>query len=530
MIKEEIKTYSGGLGILAGDTIKAMADLSVPSCAITLLYRNGFFKQKIVNDYQIEEDDIWDYKKVLKTTNKKVKINIYNTEIFIEIYKYEYVGVTGHKIPIYFLDTNLDENPDWAKDLTSKLYLGDRLAQEIVLGVGGYKALKELGINEGIEKYHMNEGHSAFLTLELYKELGLKNGYNDEQVKEKCIFTTHTPIPAGHDKFDYDKVYSALSSEKSILPWHLKQIAGENQLNTTKLALHFSKYHNAVSRKHMEVTKKMFPNEEMDYITNGVHLDTWVCKYFKELYELNLPNWKKDYSTLKDSFKIPNSQIFKAHLLAKKDLIEYVNQNNITNTKLDENILTIGFARRFIQYKDAELIFENIEDLKRIGKKVQFIFAGKSHRNDGIGKDIMKRIIDHSRELKDYIKIVFLENYDIEMAKKLVSGCDLWLNTPIIPNEASGTSGMKAAANGVMHFSRLDGWAIESFEKNGGGFVINEYQDFINTLEFKIIPMFYSNNKTIWVENMKLSIANSASYFNTHRMVKEYLKKAYKID
>lgn len=529
-ICERIKTYSGGLGILAGDTVKAMADLSVPVCAVTLLYRNGFFKQKIVDDYQNEIDDIWDYKKILEDTGKFVYVNLYNTKVKIQIYKYEYLGISGSKVPIYFLDTNLDENPDWVKDITSRLYLGNRLAQEIVLGIGGYRALKELGLNKTIEKYHMNEGHSAFLTLEIYKELGFKNGFNDEQVRKKCVFTTHTPIPAGHDKFDYNDVYNALSSEKDIIPWHIKQIAGNDLLNTTKLALYFSSFHNAVSRKHMETTKKMFPNYNIDYITNGVHLLTWTSKQFKELYDKYIPNWKNDYSELKKIHSIPNSEIFRTHKITKENLINFVNQNNIIGLKLDKEILTIGFARRFIGYKDAELIFENIDNLKRIGKKVQFIFSGKAHRRDGIGKDIMRRIIKHSRELKDFVKIAFIENYDIEIAKLLVSGCDLWLNTPIIPKEASGTSGMKASANGVPHFSRLDGWAIEGFERNGGGFVITEYQDFVNTLEYKIIPMFYSNNKTIWVENMKLAIANSASYFNAHRMVKEYLEKAYKIN
>lgn len=528
-IKEEIKTYSGGLGILAGGTIKAMADLEVPFCAITLLYKYGFFKQKIVNDYQEELNDCWDYKNILIDTKKEIKVNISGTDIYVKIWKYEYTGITGHKIPIYFLDTHLEKNPLWACQLTDNLYQGDRLSQEIILGIGGIRALKELEINT-IEKYHMNEGHSSFLTLELYKNNGKENNiWSDEEIKNKCVFTTHTPIPAGHDKFSYSEIYEKLKGEIDILPLHIKKLAGEDLLNTTLLALNFSSYHNGVSKKHGDVTKKMFPNFEIDYITNGVHLQSWTSKYFKELYNKYMPGWEKQNSKLKEIFKIPNSQIYRAHQLAKEELIDFINQKNIVDTTLKKNVLTIGFARRFIQYKDAELIFENLEELKKLGGKVQFIFAGKSHKNDPWGKNIMKDIIDNANDLKEHIQIAFLENYDIEIAKKLVAGCDLWLNTPIPPSEASGTSGMKAVVNGCLHFSRVDGWAIESFERNGGGFPIAEYEDFIRTLEFKIIPMYYSENKTSWVEEMKLSIGNSATYFNTHRMAKEYISKAYKI-
>ena len=529
-IDEEIKTYSGGLGILAGDTIKAMADLEVPFCAVTLLYKYGYFRQKFdENNRQIELEDSWNYEKVLVDTNKKVKVNISGEDIFIKIWKYEYIGVTGHVVPIYYLDTHLENNSGWEKELTNKLYVGDRLSQEIVLGIGGARALKELG-HDKLEKYHMNEGHSVFLTLELYKTYGETKGWDNGYVKEKCAFTTHTPIPAGHDKFKYEDVYEKLKGEDKIIPLHIKKMAGEDELNTTRLALSFSSYHNAVSRKHMEVTKDMFSDFAIDYITNGIHSSTWTNKHMALVFDRYISDWKVDFTKLIDVFKIPNSEIYKAHLNAKKELIEFVNNNNnLVKTKLDENVLTIGFARRFIQYKDAELIFHNTDDLKRLGKKVQFIFAGKSHKNDSVGKDIMQRIIEKSKELSEFISIAFIENYDIEIAKKLVSGCDVWLNTPIPFNEASGTSGMKAAVNGCIHFSRLDGWSIESFEKNGGGFPINEYSDFIKTLEFKIIPMYYNQNKTSWIEEMKLSIGNSGSYFNTHRMAREYISKAYKL-
>ncbi|MCA9460124.1 MAG: alpha-glucan family phosphorylase [Nanoarchaeota archaeon] len=529
-IDEKIKTYSGGLGILAGDTIKAMADKKVPFCAVTLLYRHGFFKQKIgINNLQEEFDDDWDYENILEDTKKEIIINILGEDVVIKIWKYEYVGVSGHKIPIYFLDSNLGKNKDWMKDLTKALYVGDRIAQEMILGIGGVRALKELGIYDTIQKFHMNEGHSAFLTLELYKILGTENGFDDGQVQEKCIFTTHTPIAAGHDKFEYNDIYDHFRGETDMLPWHLKKIAGDDKLNMTLLALNLSCFHNAVSKKHGEVSKGMFPQFTIDYITNGIHTRSWLDPYLTQIYDKYMSGWREDFTLLKNVFKVPNTEIYIAHGKAKKDLIEFVNKKNITGAKLKEDVLTIGFARRFIGYKDAELIFKNIDNLKKLGTKVQFIFAGKSHAHDGIGKDIMRRIISHAKELKESVSIAFIEDYNISVAKKLVSGCDLWLNTPIPFNEASGTSGMKAAANACIHFSRLDGWAIESFEMNGGGFPIHEYCDFIQTLEYKIIPMFYSKNKTSWVEEMKLSIANSGGFFNTHRMVDEYLKKGYKL-
>ncbi len=529
-IDNALKTYSGGLGILSGDTIKAMADLSVPFCAVTLLYREGFFKQKISeNDLQTELADTWDYENLLINTNKEIKIKIWDEDVFVKIWKYEYEGVSSHKIPIYYLDTNHEKNSQRGKEITQNLYRGDRIAQEIVLGIGGVRALREL--NYGIlDKYHMNEGHSAFLTLELYRIFGKEeNSWDDKYVKDRCVFTTHTPIEAGHDKFDYDIVLSYLKNEEDIIPWHIKKLAGEDKLNMTLLALNLSSYANAVSKKHSEITKIMFKGYEIDYITNGVHAPFWASSYMRDLFDKYIPNWRFDSENLNQVFKIPNSELFMAHKKSKKQFLDLVKEIGLIKANLDENKLTIGFARRFISYKDAELIFTNLDQLKAMGKEVQFIFAGKSHANDGYGKEIMQRIIRKAKELKNDVSIEFLENYDIEIAKRMISGCDLWLNTPIPYNEASGTSGMKAAINGCMHFSRLDGWAIESFEKNGGGFPICEYLDFYTTLKYKLIPMFRNPNKTIWIENMKLSIGNSGSYFNTHRMAKEYLKKAYKL-
>ncbi len=529
-VDEKIKTYSGGLGILAGDTIKAMSDLEVPACAVTLLYKHGYFKQQIdEKGDQVELEDDWDYGSILKDTKKKVKVNILGEDIHIKIWQYSQRGVNGFSVPIYYLDTALDENPLWSHKLTDSLYIGDRLGQEIILGIGGLRALEALGHNN-IKKYHMNEGHSALLTLELYKLLGDKNQkWDDGSVKEMCVFTTHTPIPAGHDKFTYEEFYDKLKGEINLIPWHIKKLAGQNELNMTKLALSLSGYSNAVSKKHGEVTREIFPDYTIDSITNGIHAPTWVSPHLAKVYDSYIKGWREDSMKLKGIFKIPNSEIFKAHKASKDELIDYVNNNNSTGAKLNKDVLTIGFARRFVEYKDAELIFSNIRNLKRLGDRIQFIFSGKAHKKDGVGKSIIRRVIEHAKELSEDIQITFIEDYRIEIAKKLVSGCDMWLNTPIPFNEASGTSGMKAAVNGCLHFSRLDGWAIESFQMNGGGYPISEYHDFITNLEYKILPKFYSSNKESWINEMKLAIGNSGSYFNTHRMVTEYKERAYKI-
>ncbi|MFT4244192.1 MAG: alpha-glucan family phosphorylase [Candidatus Woesearchaeota archaeon] len=526
-LNELIKTYSGGLGLLAGDTIKAFADLEVPACAVTLLYKQGYFKQKINEEgIQVELADTWRYEDILTKLPNTINVNIYGEDITVSVWMYEYEGVTGHKVPIFFLDTSLEDNSYFAKSLTDHLYVGDRIAQEIVLGIGGVRMLESLYLP--IELYHMNEGHSAFLTLELYKKYGKETGnWCNSNVIDRCVFTTHTPIAAGHDHFEYEKVEYALSGEKDIIPFHLRELAGEEIFNTTQLAMTLSKATNAVSQKHAEVTREMFPGFDVLGITNGVHATTWAHEKMAHLFDMYCQGWREDSSNLKSAFKIPSSQLYSTHQEIKKELIDFTNEHSITPVKLKQDVLTIGFARRFIEYKDAEMIFYNMGNLIKLEGKVQFIFAGKAHMHDMQGKEIMQRIINHAKELKDHISIAFLEDYNIAVAKKLIRGCDMWLNTPVPPNEASGTSGMKAAINGCIHVSRIDGWAIESFKMNGGGFPMYQYHDFITALRYKIIPMYYSDNKTSWVEEMKLSIGNSGSYFNTHRMVKEYLEKSY---
>lgn len=540
-IDSSIPTYSGGLGILAGDFIKSCADLKVPLVAVTLLYEKGYFIQKLdAQGIQQELPVQWNRKDFLKPLSNKVSIKIENRDIFISAWQYDMVGVSGYSIPIIFLDTDLEENSEYDKGLNDFLYGGNqwyRLLQELVLGIGGVRMLHSLGYT-GIKKYHMNEGHASFLTLELLNEMkrNKDSKLDFEAVRELCVFTTHTPVPAGHDQFPYDLVNNAL---RGFLPSDvLKMLCGEEQLNMTFLALNLSKYINGVAKKHGEVSRSMFPEYSIESITNGVHSFTWVCDSFKMLYDKYIPDWKNDSFSLRYALSIPGDKIWKAHQEAKNGFIDYINEK--TGSEMDYNTLTIGFARRAASYKRADLIFSDIDRLIKIANdagKIQFIFSGKAHPLDGMGKDLIMRIITASKRLEGKIKVVYLENYDMELAKLLISGVDLWLNTPRKPQEASGTSGMKAAHNGVPSLSILDGWWIEGCIEDITGWSIgtpqntqsNDQQDagsLYDKLEFAIIPTFY-NGREYWINMMRHSIAINASFFNTHRMVQQYVLNAY---
>ena len=540
-IDTSIPTYSGGLGILAGDFIKSCADLKVPLVAVSLLYEKGYFNQKLDTQGNQQELPVqWNRKDFLKPMPNKVSVKIENRDVFIRAWQYDVAGVSGYSIPIIFLDTDLKENSEYDKGITHFLYGGDqwyRLLQEIVMGVGGIRMLYSLGYT-GIKKYHMNEGHAAFLTLELLNEMKRNKEpiLNFEAVRKLCVFTTHTPVPAGHDQFPYDFVNNAL---REFIPSDiLKMLGGEDLLNMTLLALNLSNHVNGVAKKHGEVSKMMFPGYSIESITNGIHSSTWVCNSFKMLYDKYIPDWKSDPFSLRYAMSIPKDEIWNAHQEAKKKLIDYVNEK--TGIGMDSEIFTIGFARRAAAYKRADLIFSDIDRLMKIAKdagKMQFIFSGKAHPKDGMGKDLIKKIITASKRLEGKIKVVYLENYDMELAKILVAGVDIWLNTPRKPQEASGTSGMKAAHNGVPSLSILDGWWIEGCIEDVTGWAIgvpqnmesNDEQDansLYDKLEFAVIPTFY-NGREYWINIMRHAIAINASFFNTHRMVQQYVLNAY---
>ena len=542
-VDSKIPTYSGGLGILAGDTIRSSADLGVPLTAVTLLYKKGYLKQKINGQgYQQELPEEWNPEEVLTKLPARIQVEIEKRKVIVQCWMYLVRGIDGNKVPVYFLDTDLPENSDFARSLSYYLYGGDehyRLAQEIVLGIGGVRILQKLGYKD-ISRYHMNEGHASLLSLELLNNFNnlQEDNRNIEQVKKRCVFTTHTPVSAGMDQFPYPLVEQVLGE---IIPFDLiKSLAGTDKLNMTQLALNLSHYVNGVAKKHGQVSCEMFPGYHIDSITNGVHSATWVGKYFAELYDQYIPGWKSDPFSLRYALNIPDEEVWQAHQRAKKDLIDYINK--FSNLTFEKETLTIGFARRATAYKRADLIFYDLNKLKGIaGKvgKIQLVYAGKAHPKDEPGKELITKVINISKEWaeSDNIRMVYLEDYNMDLGKMLTSGSDVWLNTPKKPQEASGTSGMKAAHNGIPSFSILDGWWVEGCIEGVTGWSIGsaanlesieqeEADSLYKKLEMEIMPAYY-NKRTQWVNIMRHCIAVNASFFNTHRMVLQYVSNAY---
>lgn len=536
-VNPNMPTYSGGLGILAGDVIRSSADLKIPLIALTLLCKKGYLKQKLTLDgWQTEAPEEWNPAEFMTLVPQTVSVKISGRDVKVGAWVYENKSLAGCTIPVLFLTTDIEGNSPEDREITDYLYGGDnayRLKQEIVLGIGGIRLLDELKVK--VKKYHMNEGHSSLLTLELLKyNLG-----NTDKVKNKCVFTTHTPVAAAFDRFPYDLISKTLDSE--IIPDNIRKYAGEEKLNMTLLALNLSKYTNGVAQAHMEYSRKLFPGYHIQQITNGVHSYTWTAPQFRALFDKYIPRWANEPELLVRVDTIPAEELLEAHLRTKVALFEYIYKNN--KVMLDVDTLTLGFARRATEYKRATMIFSDIEKLAQLTNKskIQLIFAGKAHPRDTGGKELIKEIYRYIDQLKDKINIVYLENYNMAMAQKLTSGVDVWLNTPLPPYEASGTSGMKAAHNGVINFSVLDGWWIEGCVEELTGWAIGsapneelseqerrkkELTDLYGKLEFVIIPKYY-NHKDMWVTMMRNSIGKVAYYFNTHRMMKNYATDAY---
>ena len=532
-------TYSGGLGVLAGDILKSSADLRLQMVAITLVSRKGYFKQKLTEQGdQLELPEEWDPSKTLTLMPNDVTVNIEGRPVKVQAWLYEYQSITGGMVPILFLDTDMKENAAEDRRITDSLYGGDkryRLKQEIVLGIAGTRMLKSLPFK--IRKYHMNEGHSSLLTLELLRENNMDAG----KVQNLCVFTTHSPVEAAFDQFTYELIEQVLGKE--YLLSDMKQYAGEANLNMAYLALNLSKYINGVSIAHVDFSRKLFPGRYIRAVTNGVHSVTWTNVYFRQLFDKYIPGWTNEPILLGKASEIPNREVWDAHTKAKNDLLAYVEKTR--GVSLDPQALTIGFARRATGYKRSTLIFSDLHRLNDINRrgKIQMIFAGKAHPNDTEGKKLIRQIHDYARILKDQISIVYLENYNMEIAAKLTSGVDVWLNTPLPPMEASGTSGMKAAHNGVVNFSVLDGWWMEGCIEGVTGWAIGphprelltenekrdaELQDLYSKLEYLILPTFY-NQKDAWITLMKNSIAKIAYYFQTQWVMRRYITEAYLI-
>jgi starch phosphorylase len=536
-LKNEMPTYSGGLGILAGDTIRASADLGLPLIGITLLNKKGYFMQKLDDaGRQTEHHHDWTPSDYMQLLPYEVTVKIQGREVKIRAWIYEHYSLTRKTVPVIFLDTDIEENAPEDRQITYSLYGGDskyRLKQEIVLGIGGVRMLNSLGCS--ISKYHMNEGHSSLLAIELLRQ----NNMNPLYVKDHCVFTTHTPIESGHDVFPHDMVLELIGDCVDLET--LKKYGGEHELNMTLLGLNLSNYINGVAKRHREISEKMFPGYKFNAITNGIHSYTWVCPHFRELYNKYLPGWANEPELLVRVRSIPDNEIWDAHQLAKKELLDYVNSKCGTN--MDPDTLTIGFARRITEYKRPTFIFSELKRLRKVNEagKIQLIFAGKAHPRDIQGKQFIERIFQYKEELKGEIEIAYLENYGIDLAMKLVSGVDIWLNNPKKPLEASGTSGMKAAHNGVVNFSVLDGWWLEGCVEGVTGYAIGpmphveknpqeiemiELDDLYNKLEYIMIPKYYCR-KDEWINLMNNSIEMIAYYFNSHRMMHRYVTEAY---
>lgn len=547
-VHNDIPTYSGGLGVLAGDTIRSGADLKLPMVAVTLMSRKGYFTQEIDSTgKQIEHAAVWNPADYMKLLPYRATVQIEGKDVQVQAWLYNVKSLTGGSIPVFFLDTNLPANTPENREITAHLYGGDktyRLKQEIVLGLGGVRMLHAMEFE--IKKYHMNEGHASFLLLELLNRFKKpiedvwdeKLVWDKRSVKNLCVFTTHTPVEAGHDKFPYDLVMKTMGE---IVPLSLLQdLAGKDGLNMTLLALNLSRYINGVAKKHGEVSQSMFPGYEIHAITNGVHSFTWTCDSFKKIFDEYLPGWANEPELFVRVGRIPDEKLWNAHAEAKQHLISHVREQ--TGVELSPDVLTLGFARRATAYKRADLLFRDLERFERIGTgKLQIVYAGKAHPHDTPGKQLIQNIFNYKEKLKDKIKIVYLQNYNMETALKIVSGVDVWLNTPLRPLEASGTSGMKATHNGVMNFSVLDGWWIEGHIEGFTGWSIGpapqeltpgadadarDAEDLYQKLEHVLIPL-YRNERHTWIRMMQNAIGKNAYYFNSHRMMRRYVTEAY---
>jgi starch phosphorylase len=568
-MESAMPTYSGGLGVLAGDTIRSAADLQVPMVAISLLHRAGHFYQRFdAAGWQREEPVEWKVEQFLAEMPAGTTLSIEGRKVHLRCWKYEVQGIGGYAVPVYLLDTGVPENSEWDGKLTSVLYGGDsryRLCQEVVLGVGGVRMLRALGY-EGIDRFHMNEGHASLLTLELMREEVRKTERSHitvgdlASVRQQCIFTTHTPVPAGHDQFALSALATTLGFQPDLSdvldaemairvfgrhepPGEKKSFSGgEAILNMTYLGLNMSRYVNGVAKKHGQVSRLMFAGYHIDAITNGVHAATWTSSHFQALYDRHIPDWRQDNFSLRHAESIPEPEIWEAHIQAKTELLAYVN-NEEHKPAMRVDAFTLGFARRVTAYKRADLLFTDLERLKKIAAEaggLQVIYAGKAHPSDQEGKRLIRRILELKELLHDSLTIAFLPNYDLALAKLITSGVDLWLNTPQPPLEASGTSGMKAALNGIPSLSIVDGWWVEGLIEGVTGWAIGDEKreredessglrdaaSLYDKLEHVIIPKFYADRNR-FIEVMRHAIAVNGSFFNTQRMLQQYVLSAY---
>ncbi len=593
-LTESLMIFAGGLGVLAGDHLKSSSDLDVPLVGVGLLYQQGYFRQYLNQagwQQEAYEDNHFDNLPLTLEHGDDgraltIEIQISGRKVTAQIWRVQ-VG----RIPLYLLDTNIPENTrPQDRDITDQLYGGDqdlRIRQEILLGIGGYRALRALGLAPVV--YHMNEGHSAFLALENIRQLMVDHELTFAQAREAasagCVFTTHTPVPAGHDRFPpqlMQRYFGDYAANDLKLDWNgFMALGRENPFDynesfcMTVLAIHLSSGTNGVSALHGEVTRQMWqglwpgvPQDEIpiSHVTNGVHILSWISRDMKVLYDRYLgPRWREEHGDREAwhlAADIAPDELWRTHERRRERLVSFArlrlrqqlagrgaspSEVQAAEEVLDPEALTIGFARRFATYKRATLVLWDPDRLARIlndpDRPVQIIFSGKAHPLDNPGKAMIQEIASLTRQDRFRNRIVFLEDYDMTTARYLVQGCDIWLNNPRRPREASGTSGMKAAANGVLNLSTLDGWWAEAYTPEAGwaigrGEVYEDsaYQDKVEAealydlLERDVVPMFYDRTGRVprrWAEKMKASIGSLSHYFNTNRMVAEYAGNFY---
>ncbi len=552
-LDEAIPTYSGGLGVLAGDTIRSAADGGVPMVAVTLVHRKGYFRQHLdKTGNQTEQPQPWSPGDKLTEMPARARVSIEGRDVMLRAWRFDAKGVTGATIAVYMLDSDLPENTATDRQFTDHLYGGDdhyRLCQEIILGIGGVRLLRALGYQD-IRRFHMNEGHAALLVLELGHEEMLRRGLREVTheialaVKPLCVFTTHTPVPAGHDQFPFVMLRRVLTDYGHAYDQRAVAFCLDNVLNMTYLALDNSHYINGVAKRHGEISRHMFGQYKIDSITNGVHAGFWIAPPIQAVLDRHISSWREDNASLRYALGIPRHELWAAHQSARQDLVAWVNQR--TGAGLFSNTFTIGFARRSTTWKRANLLFHDLQRLLALNANagpIQIVYGGKAHPHDSGGKDLIRQIFAHMAQLKGKINVAYLEDYDIAVARRMVAGVDLWLNTPQPPLEASGTSGMKAAMNGVPQFSVLDGWWVEGCIEGITGWAIgsdsattpiapgvdeqdHDAESLYNKLETVILPMFYRDQDR-YIDVMRNAIALNGSFFNTERMVDQYVRKAY---
>lgn len=540
-LSPDVPTYSGGLGMLAGDTLRSAADTGAPMVAVSLVHRRGYFRQHLDKSGQQTESDVPWNPNALPNAGCLLEIFIQDRKVKAQAWRFDVVGTKGHIIPVYLIDTDMEGNDTYDRHLTDHLYGGDtyyRLCQEAVLGLAGIQLLDKLGCKPAV--CHMNEGHAAFLALgKLEDRLGsgvsLAEATEEDRlaVAQQCVFTTHTPVPAGHDMFGVDQMYRVLGQERGDC---LQKMGCMHNglLNMTYVALRFSRWVNGVAMQHGKVSKEMFPDYHVESVTNGVHAGTWIAPPLAKLFDDEFPRWRHDNQYFRSVYGIKPSRIANAHRIGKHNLIATIAER--TGEQWNESVLTLGFARRVATYKRASLLLEDPKRLAKIAKKIgglQIVFAGKAHPADNAGKGLIKEVFEIAGKIgSNALRIVYLENYDWDLGARLTQGVDVWVNTPRRPYEASGTSGMKAALNGVPSLSVLDGWWIEGCAHDITGWAIDdgdsdaaEASSLYDKLEQNIAPMYAKPNA--WARMQQHCIAMNGSFFNTDRMLGQYFANAY---